>query len=538
MYRIIAINLLMFLFCMKQYILFWLSVPFYRIIQNQKWRKIIAENKETEYLRNVLQRNKPGDLPLSTYEDYHHYISSLTHRSRSVLTHDEILLLEPTSGTTSATKLIPYTKGLQKEFNHAIRVWVAGLYVLKPGLIGTTQYWAISPKSTSHDKTAAVPVGFASDSQYLGGQQGRMMENILSLPPQVQQVSSHASWLWYTCRYLLSDHYLGLISVWHPSFLLLITTFIEENFDGLILSIETGSIPAKVEKQPSLPLKPHAQRAKYLKETKGKIGKIHFPALWPRLQIISCWADNSDDISLKEVKALFPGITIQPKGIIATEGIISFPLGKRSGVAAFMSHHLEFIQIGTEKLKKLHEVETGGIYEPVITTSGGLYRYRMNDQVQITRKLAGILPTMRFLGKRDMVSDIRGEKVSLLQAQEIRSHWQSRGVEPDFFMLSPVEDGKNAFYVCYVYSSKPEKIIDTYRKLTIKAEEILSSNFYYAHARKLGQLKELRIFLLSHDPTREILRIQEKRGTKLGDIKIMELSRHTQWHTHFKGRFL
>jgi len=40
------------------------------------------------------------------------------------LTEEPVLLLEPTSGSTSAKKLIPYTRGLQREFSSAIGKWL------------------------------------------------------------------------------------------------------------------------------------------------------------------------------------------------------------------------------------------------------------------------------------------------------------------------------------------------------------------------------------------------------------------------------
>ena len=59
-----------------------------------------------------------------------------------------------------------------------------------------------------------------------------------------------------------------------------------------------------------------------------------------------------------------------------------------------------------------HEVEPGRNYHVVITTSGGLYRYAMNDVVRVTGVHAGS-PTIRFLYKGGNVKNLQGEMMSV-----------------------------------------------------------------------------------------------------------------------------
>ena len=50
---------------------------------------------------------------------------------------------------------------------------------------------------------------------------------------------------------------------------------------------------------------------------------------------------------LPELRALFPGVEIQGKGLLATEGVISIPLmGRPAPVPAVTSHFLEFLDEG------------------------------------------------------------------------------------------------------------------------------------------------------------------------------------------------
>ena len=57
-----------------------------------------------------------------------------------------------------------------------------------------------------------------------------------------------------------------------------------------------------------------------------------------------------------------------------------------------------------------HELIAGTQYEVVMTTSGGLYRYRTGDCV-VCEGFADKLPVLRFSGRRGLTCDIVGEKL-------------------------------------------------------------------------------------------------------------------------------
>src|SRR2546426_7503148 len=104
----------------------------------------------------------------------------------NVLTHAPVTHLIPTGGSTGARKLIPFTAGLQREFNAAIGPWLVDLQRQSPGVIGGPAYWSVTPALP--DTTAeesAVPIGFDSDAAYLGGTRRRLAEAVLAVPSGV-----------------------------------------------------------------------------------------------------------------------------------------------------------------------------------------------------------------------------------------------------------------------------------------------------------------------------------------------------------------
>src|SRR5438445_8620333 len=84
----------------------------------------------------------------------------------------DVKLLQPTSGSTGPTKLIPYTESLQREFQRGIRAWIADLFLDDPKLLTGPAYWSVTPGSTGFRRSPeGIPIGFDDDSAYVGGWQ-------------------------------------------------------------------------------------------------------------------------------------------------------------------------------------------------------------------------------------------------------------------------------------------------------------------------------------------------------------------------------
>jgi hypothetical protein len=88
----------------------------------------------------------------------------------------------------------------------------------------------------------------------------------------------------------------------------------------------------------------------------------------------------------------------------------------------------------------LHQLEAGRKYSVIVTTSNGLYRYAMNDFVEVTGRF-NQTPTLRFVQKGKGVTNITGEKLYEHQVIEaVEQVLKSRGIVSDFFvMLACVE---------------------------------------------------------------------------------------------------
>src|ERR1043166_5277453 len=121
------------------------------IVQRQKLRDLLNQNADTAFGKaHRFDRIGSYDefrrrVPLSDYSAIEPWIDRIRQGHQKVLTCEPVTHLIPTSGTTGARKLIPFTAGLQHEFNAAIGAWLVDLTQKFPALIGGPAYWSITP---------------------------------------------------------------------------------------------------------------------------------------------------------------------------------------------------------------------------------------------------------------------------------------------------------------------------------------------------------------------------------------------------------
>jgi hypothetical protein len=111
-----------------------------RVVSTQETllRQLLHRNRSTRFgrrhdfshLRTV--RAYQRHVPLSLHEDYHDDVARIAAGEQNVLTAERVELLQPTSGTTSGEKLIPYTASLRHQFQRAVAAWIADLFRHRP----------------------------------------------------------------------------------------------------------------------------------------------------------------------------------------------------------------------------------------------------------------------------------------------------------------------------------------------------------------------------------------------------------------------
>jgi len=395
-------------------------------------------------------------VPVRSYDELADEMRRVQAGEANVLTASPIDHFEPTSGSSGASKLIPYTSELRSEFARAIAPWACALAASEPRAFTGPSYWSLSPVLTQAQQTpGGTRIGFDTDEEYLGRIRGALVRATQAVPPEVRLIAEIHAFREATLRHLVACRSLSFVSVWHPSFLLL-----------LIASIRDTT------------------------------------AVWPNLRVISCWTEAGSANAAAELGRRFPQARIQPKGLLSTEGIVSIPF-HGANVLAYRSHFYELRSVVTGGIVPAAEASPGR-YDVILTTGGGLYRYATGDLVEVTGFVESC-PILRFVGRASHVSDHFGEKLHEVFVRE-RLEKALDGIVVRFATLAFEADR----YVLVVDSDASDAAI---AEAAARLESLLRESFHYDYCRKLGQLESIGVQRGNEDL------VASANGRRLGDVK-------------------
>jgi hypothetical protein len=487
----------------------------------------MSYNKATEYGERydfnaiTLPSQYQERVPLTTYDDYIEYITRVGAGGRSVLTNEPVRMFELSSGSTAASKLIPYTAALKAEFQRGIAPWIYNLYTSIPDLQGGPAYWSITPLTGGKRFTeAGIPIGFESDSEYLGILGRWLADSVMAVPSAVKNISDVDSFRYITLLHLLRQSDLRLISVWNPTFLSLLMAYMPAWWDSLLHDIERGIVNRS---DVELRFAPRPELARVLKA----FDPANMESLWPRLRLISCWMDGLSQTYARGISEMFPQAALQAKGLLATEAFVSVPIaGVEGSVLSIRSHFFEFID-DTGDVLLAHQIQNGRTYSVVVTTGGGLYRYQLQDVVEVIGHWKQV-PRIRFVGKADHISDWFGEKLEERFVTNVLENVFARHqISPAFAMLAP-DDSDGFRYVLYLESDD-----HAHDMLAEELDSALRENFHYDYCRKLGQLGVAQVQHVTGGVEKYLMACQA-RGQRLGNIKVSVLQKNTGWSKWFE----
>ncbi len=494
--------------------------------QRAVFRRTVRENASTEFgtAHGFGSIHSVADfqtrVPLRDYDGHSPWIDRAAAGAPNVLTREPVRLFEPTSGSSGATKLVPYTAALQREFQRGIRAWIADLFGHCPALLSGRSYWSVSPMSGDRKKTASgIPVGFDDDTAYVGGWQRHLVKAVMAAPDSLRVAADIDAFRYSTLLCLARTGDLRLISVWNPTFLSLLVDKLPEWGDRICRDLdERRAREVRAALRASSPQEMHSR-------------------IWPKLGVISCWKDANAACPAARLAAMFPQSAIQGKGLISTEAFVSFPLlgkevlGHEGAALAIRSHFLEFLPDDSDGALLAHQLERGGQYEVVVTTGGGLYRYRSGDRIEVTGHVREC-PLIRFVGRQGSVSDWFGEKLNDAHVSRVLQEvFSVLGLAPEFGMLA-CDTAVPPHYVLYIDDPGQDGLLDRAAQLI---DVRLRENFHYDYARQLGQLAGVRAVRV-RDGAEMYLAAAMRNGQKAGDVKAPALDRRDGWSGVFSGQ--
>lgn len=524
---------------------------FVSLSQRRVLAKIIKKNRKSLFGQAHNFESMTSDLsifrqkvPIRNYEEFHSFIEKSLNAQSDVLTCEQIVTYQPSSGTTSATKHIPFTKALARDFQKGIRPWLWNLFMSYPSLLFGKMYWSLTPVvQPENDFSHNMPV---EDGDYFSMLEKIALRFLFVVPFEVKEVTNAETFKYITVLYLVKNKNIRFISVWSPTFLSVLMNDLFQWKDLLVDDLKRGTISFKkgVSKTTLELLQKRLGKCVLRGQEVEDIFKsnaLHgFHKLWPDLRVISCWGDGYATPHKSYLRKLFPGVDIQPKGLVATEAFVSLPLHGLEGHAlSVRSHFFEFISLKSNEIYLAHELRLNEEYVVVVTTNGGLYRYNLADKVRVVGH-SGKIPLFRFMGKMDHVMDLTGEKLHASFVENALSEGCEKYKVPlDAILFAPHEDAGTLGYVMCIN----EETVNSNILLQL-AEYIdgkLKENFYYDYSRKHGQLRSVRVFHLTmsyFELCNQYLKFHNSRKKRMGDVKPLRVERNLGLLNYLKGNFI
>ncbi|MBD3242984.1 MAG: auxin-responsive protein [Chitinivibrionales bacterium] len=374
-------------------------------------------------------------VPIGDFETHRPYVERMMRGERDVLFPGKPIIYNVTSGTTNKSKMIPISREYyEASVSSMNRLWLYSVMRDNPRIYDGKSLSAVSPaeEGVTEDGT---PYGSVSGIGY------RDIPNVLkstySFPYAVICIRDYPEKYYAMVRFALEHNITFIISP-SPSNLIRFHQTVVDSFGDLVKDIRDGTLrqsaasglPDEGRDEVMRMLKPNAARARELEKLMSTHGKELRPRhYWPNIACVNVWKQGNFALKLPDIEDYFGEQTVfRAFGYQASEGRLGLVLNNDwdYSVLAHYVYHVEFIDVAerdSEQPRTLqaHEVEKGKRYFVVFTNGSGLFRYDINDMVEIV-DFYNQVPLFRFLQKGEGVTSLTGEKLSELQAIDAVAH--------------------------------------------------------------------------------------------------------------------
>jgi hypothetical protein len=389
---------------------------------------IVRRNRDTVFgtehgfgsIRNLADYRR--QVPIREWIDISPYVDQVVQGRPDILTSEPPILYHWTTGTTGTPKMIPVTRSCDAAIKHSLRIWLYTALQDNPRMLDGRVFALVNPGIDAYTD-AQVPYGSVSGNFYF--RLPDFVRRAYSSTYDAYHIEDLQSRFYTLLRFAL-DRHCSCAMTGNPSGLRTMFEMADRMGELLIKDIHDGTlstrfqVPAHIRTAAVNDLAPNPGRARMLAKAKEQNGAIRPADYWPDLELIACWLGGSMGHFAPSLRE-WCGDRFQFRdiGYMASEGIFSIPLGNGTPDSALALHSafFEFIpeaDFGHDGAPVLlaHELEAGQNYHVVVTTTGGLYRYAINDIIRVTGIEDGA-PRIRFLYKGDNVQNIQGEMVSI-----------------------------------------------------------------------------------------------------------------------------
>lgn len=434
--------------------------------------KILTASKDTVYGKEhhfdeILKAKTPEELfslyqkyvPVNQYEDFIPYIERHKNGESDILFPGKPMFYATTSGTTKIPKWIPISKEYyQVVYKKMSRGLFYTLMRSKPKV-----FYGPGVSIVSKAVEGRAPDGtiYGSTSGITHRDIPKFMKVLHTAPSEVFHIDDYKA-RYYAIMRMGIERDTHLIVCLNPSTIVELQTNANEFFDDYCDDIEHGTvgrklpIPDEIRSVLEAYTKPNPTRAAELRALKKQHGTVLPKHYWPNMQTVNVWFCGNTKIYFDKIKDSFaPDCEFYEFGFSASECRPGLVLKSNTPETTLFGHMIYFEFIHESDLEKpnpriwqAYELEPGQRYCFIITTCAGLYRYNMNDLLEITG-FYNQFPTFKFIQKVNGTVSLTGEKLherQVIEAVKIAEKHTDKRVSFYIGFANPEESNYTFYY--------------------------------------------------------------------------------------------
>lgn len=469
-------------------------------------------------------------VPVRGYEDLRPYIEKQATRNSPEATRDDPILYAQTSGSTGKPKYIPITRKSLASLRISQTLASLMMHEACSGAFDGKMMTIVSPAEEGYNEWGK-PCGSASG--LIVKNSPAIVRQKYLLPFEVFEIQDHDLKYDLILLLALAEENITFLGTANPSTLLHLANLINRK-SGYYLDIlagNTDSISARCgcesARKVLAKIDCSAERLQALTELFASNRAIDFADLWPGLRLVMTWTGGSCGIPLDLVAGGLPdACKIMDPGYVASEfrGTMTH-LGSGLGIPTLHENFFEFVEkesweAGVRKFLRLHEIEKDRQYYVFITNQNGLYRYDMNDIVEVSG-LFRRTPCLKFIQKGKGTTNITGEK--LYEAHLIgalKTLALEHDIHPSFYVC--LADEADSKYELYLETSEADETRQ--QEISTAVDNALTEqNLEYKAKRASKRLKQLVVKLLKPGTFEIYKKRLVAQGQRESQFKVMTL---------------
>ena len=480
-------------------------------IQKEQLQTILQQNSSTEYgLRYGFSQIRStqefqDQVPLSCHGDYEPYIENLLSGGTRQLTEEEPVYFAITSGSTGTPKYVPVTGTDMLVHYDYIYGGVFGMVQehypqMPPEALFGKIFQVGEFARTSLPGGQMCGVRSASLYQWLD-RDGTFDASDYCVPKEVLFPEKVEDLTYVKVRFALAERNITAI---HSVFLHRVVgtlDYIRQNWDLLLRDMERGTVndsiplPEHWRQKVCQWLPPDPQRAAELRTLQLDMNPEDMVLkIWPNIRYILGIGGRNFPIYTRAMETYAKTVPIHHFIYGASEGFLSIAAGVGVPDAYILlpeAGFFEFLPVPHVAGHPLtmEEVIPGNRYELIFTNHSGLYRYRMQDVLEVVG-FYGQSPIVRFCYRINQALNVADEKLNTEQLREaLRLFQQRTGHEAACCAQEDytVRPGRYLIYMEHIPLKDAEAVMD---------QCLCEASLGYQGCRSMGDIGPVRVRFL------------------------------------------